>query len=131
MRWFLHEYPCVRSVVCLGAFVPMVLATGCSPLVYYVPSGAVQPTSPRPATEVQLFMDAVPPSCRYQELGYLEGESRSAPSARTITAMREEAARHGADAIVLRTHQAGAHGVNHVYTAVAVRLLDGPCLGTK
>ena len=120
----------VRSIVRLAGILPLVVG-GCSPLVYYVPSGAAPPQPAHSATQVQVFTDTVPPDCRYQELGFIEGQSRSRSSARTIEAMRGEAARHGADAIVLRVHQTGHHGAGHVYTAVAVRLPGGPCMSMK
>lgn len=119
---------------------PVAMATaaifsGCSPIVYYVPTNAPAGANPRPASEVQVFIGSAPKECPYRELAYVEGIARAGSPPETMRLMREEAAKHGADAMILRDHQdpSGHHssGYGHTYTAVAVAFLQKPCPGTK
>lgn len=114
--------------------VTAAILSGCGPLVYYVATNAVPAANPRPASEVQMFIGSPPKECPYRELAYVEGVARQASPPETLRLMREEAAKHGADALILRVLQdeSGRHSSNgHIYTAVAVAFLKRPCDGTK
>src|SRR5262245_27697547 len=99
---------------------------GCSPVVSYVPSRDAPVLPARRAAEVQVFHGSIPAHCESLELGRLSGAPRLSSRARTIEAFRDEAARRGADALVVL---AGRHPRPHAaetYEAVAVRL-SAPC----
>jgi len=107
---------------------------GCSPAVYYVPTNPAVATGPRPAKEVQVFIGSAPKDCPYREVAYVEGIARAGSPPETIGLMREEVAKHGADAMILTEHHdpSGRYSsATHAYTAVAVTFLHGPCPGTK
>ena len=115
--------------------VAATILSGCGPIVYYVATNAPAVANPRPASEVQMFVGSLPKECPYREVAYVEGVARQASPPETLRLMREEAAKHGADALILRALQdeSGRHGSSygHIYTAVAVVFLQRPCDGTK
>ena len=119
---------------------PVVMAasaffSSCGPIVYYVATNAPPVANPRPASEVQIFIGSPPKECPYRELAYVEGVARTGSPPETIRLMREEAAKHGADAVILKDHQdvsgRQSSSYGHVYIAVAVAFLQNPCPGTK
>ena len=121
----------MKTLVMVAAAV----LSGCGPIVYYVETNASPAANPRPASEVQMFIGSPPKECPYRELAYVEGVARQASPPETLRLMREEAAKHGADALILRALQdeSGRHSSSygHIYTAVAVAFLQRPCAGTK
>lgn len=110
--------------------MPLIVSVAaCSPLVSYTPTRADASRPPRPPSDVELYSISVP-ACPYEEIGIIEGHQRLAPEGRTLEAMRREAARRGADALLLlgSGHGGGVHARgSHDYAAVAIAYSEPMC----
>lgn len=98
----------------------------CGPTVTYLDTGRTLPAQPRPTNAVALYALA-PPRCPYRQVGVIEGHQVMGSGQETIDAMRGEAARRGADALILIDRQHSGHDGGHEYMAAAVVFVDGAC----
>ncbi len=114
----------------LGAAVAI---GACAPVIHSVPTDPVARATAhaRPSATVQLYV-ARTPSCEYEEIAFIEGNSRFGSASETLEQMRSEAAQYGADALVLIDHADGSEegssdNTHHHYSAVAVSFAGGVC----
>jgi len=111
--------------------VPCLLVSACAARASYVGMAPAGP--PRPSDTVAIMFGSPPLNCAYREVGYVEGESNNQAPADALEAMRVQAGRRGADAIVLIDHQdpSGHHvPTGHNFSAVAITFVGMRCEGT-
>ncbi|MBZ0116196.1 MAG: hypothetical protein K8H88_04360 [Sandaracinaceae bacterium] len=111
----------------LPSLALVVVTVGCgAAAIHSVPVGVLHPP---PTTPERVWLLLSTPRCPFQDVAFVEGESRGDSVDVTLELMRARAARYGADALVLVQHQDGAHGNNHAYNASAVVFTDPSCRG--
>ncbi len=125
----------------LAALAAAALLGACAPIVSSVPTnpaartGTAPGMAARPPSSVRLYIGGAP-TCAYEELALIEGSSRLSSMSRTVEKMRAEAAKYGADGLVLLTHQdtRGNHEStgtgNHNYLGVAISFTRSVCAPT-
>lgn len=99
-------------------------AAGCGVNLSYTEIAPARPRPARAPDAVQVFTAAIP-RCAFTEIALMEWFDRSGVKgsyAKIILAMRRKAGEHGADAIVITSHNdAGKHGEHHAITAAAIQ----------
>ncbi len=122
-----------RTPFVLAASAIVTLA-GCAPVIGSVPTdpAARGAEAPRSSASVKLYIGDAP-QCMYEQVAFIEGNSRFGSVSETLEMMRTEAASYDADALVVVSHGdgAGKHGggaAYHGYTGIAVAFPDGTCV---
>lgn len=119
------------------AFLSLFLLAACTPpsVVYAPTNPPPRPVAPRNADRVAILF--TPPSCPYVEIGFVETTApilrRDWSIPQKIEALRNAAAVHGADAVLMVGHtdsSAENHGPigSHNYSAVAIDWVGDPCV---